>query len=190
MSNIPDSLKTLFNQRDPDTEYIDNLTLGELCNYIVKRHHVYVRKNIPLLKQNLEIICQEHGVEHPELFEIKELFVDFARDFAVHNQEEEIILFPFIHGLEAAKNDDSPLPRSPFRSVSKPIVMMIEEHDNADQRFRKISELSKNYCIPEDASATYEVTLNQLKDFENDLHIHIQIENDILFPKAIELIKE
>jgi len=190
MNITPDSLKTLFAQRDPNSEYIDNLTLGELCNYIVKKHHIYVRENIPLLQKNLEIICQVHGVQHPELFEIKELFIGFARDFAIHNQEEEIMLFPFIHELEAAKNENSPLPKSPFRSISKPIVMMIEEHRNADQRFGKISELSKNYCIPEDAGTTYEVTLNQLKDFGNDLQIHIQLENNSLFPRAIELINE
>lgn len=186
----PDSLKTSITQTDPDSGYIDNLTLGELCNYIVNRHHTYGRENIPLLRKNLEEICQVHGEQHPELFEIKELFIGFARDFTMHMQEEDIMLFPFIHGLESAKKENSPLPRSPFRSISRPIVMMIEEHRNADQRFGKISELSKNYCIPENADTTYEVTLNQLKDFENDLHIHIQLENNILFPKAIELINE
>jgi regulator of cell morphogenesis and NO signaling len=190
MGNIPDSLKTFFAQRDPDSEYIDNFTLEELCNYIVKRHHVYVRENIPLLKKNLEIICQVHGDQHPELIEIKELFNGFARDFAIHNQEEEIVLFPFISGLEAVKSDTSHLPRSPFRSISKPIDMMIEEHRNADQRFSKISELCNNYRIPEDASTTYKITLNQLEDFGNDLQIHIQLGNNILFPRAIELINE
>ncbi|HEY5534850.1 MAG TPA: hemerythrin domain-containing protein [Ignavibacteria bacterium] len=190
MNITPNSLKTLFAQRDPNSEYIDNLTLGELCNYIVKRHHAYVRENIPLLRKNLEKICEVHGEQHPELFEIKELFISFARDFTMHMQEEEIMLFPFIHGLESAKKENSPLPRSPFHSISNPIVMMIEEHQNEDQRFNKISELSKNYLIPEDTCTTYEVTLNQLKDFENDLHLHIQLENNILFPKAFELIKE
>ncbi len=190
MLNISDLLKTDFAQRDPDTEYIDNLSLGELCNYIVKRHHEYVRENIPLLEKNLETICQLHGEQHPELFEIKELFIGFARDFAKHNQEEEIMLFPFIRELEAAKNENYPLTRTPFRSISKPILMMIEEHRNADQRFDRISELSKNYYIPEDADNIYDVTLNQLKDFGNDLHLHIQLENNILFPKAFELIKE
>jgi len=190
MNITPNSLKTLFAQRDPNSEYIDNLTLGELCNYIVKRHHTYVRENIPLLRKNLEKICQVHGEQHPELFEIKELFIGFAKDFTMHMQEEEIMLFPFIHGLESAKKENSPLPRSPFHSISNPIVMMIEEHQNEDQRFNKISELSKNYLIPEDTCTTYEVTLNQLKDFENDLHIHIQLENNILFPGAIGLMKE
>ena len=95
------------------------------------------------MKKNLEEICQVHGEQHPELFEIKELFIGFVRDFTVHIQKEEIMLFPFIHGLESAKNENSPLPKSPFRSISDPIVMMIEEHQNEDQRFNKISELSK-----------------------------------------------
>lgn len=190
MNSTPDTLKTRFDYREPDSEYFNTLTLAELCNYIIKRHHTYVRENIPLLKKNLEIICQVHGDQHPELIEIKELFFSFARDFALHNQEEEIMLFPFIQGLEAAKNDNSPSPRSPFRSISKPIVMMIEEHRNADQRFSKISKLSNNYLIPEDAGTTYKVTLNLLKDFDDDLQKHIQVENNILFPRAFELIKE
>jgi regulator of cell morphogenesis and NO signaling len=190
MSNKPDSLNPLFSQRNPDSEYIDNLTLGELCSYIVKRHHIYVRKNIPLLRKNLEEICQVHGEQHPEFFEIKELFFGFAKDFTMHMQEEEIMVFPFINRLESAKMESSPLPKSPFHSISKPIVMMIEEHRNVDQRFNKISELCNNYSIPEDAGTTYKVTLNQLKDFGNDLQIHIQLENNILFPGAIKLINE
>ena len=190
MNITPNSLKTLFAQRDPNSEYIYNLTLGELCNYIVKRHHTYVRENIPLLRKNLEKICEVHGEQHPELFKIKELFISFARDFTMHMQEEEIMLFPFIRALEAAKNDNSPLLRSPFRSISKPIVMMIEEHRNADQRFSKITEISNNYSIPEDASTIYEATLKQLKDFGNDLQVHIHLENNILFPRVIEHIKK
>jgi regulator of cell morphogenesis and NO signaling len=184
------STDTLIGQRDPDSEYFNNLTLGELCIYIVKRHHTYVRENIPLLRINLEKICQVHGVQHPKLFEIKELFIGFASDFTIHNQDEEIILFPFIHSLEESKNENSPLSRSLFRSISKPIVMMIEEHRNADQRFSKITEISNNYSIPEDASTIYEATLKQLKDFGNDLQVHIHLENNILFPRVIERIKK
>jgi regulator of cell morphogenesis and NO signaling len=185
-----DSLETLPTHREPDSEYFYKLTLKELCNYIVNRHHTYVSENIPLLIKNLDIICQVHGEKHPELFVVKELFTGFTKDFTKHNQEEETMLFPYIFGLEAAKNDDSPLPRSPFRSISEPIVMMIEEHRNADQRFNKISELTKDYHIPEDASTTYKVTLDLLKDFDDDLNKHIHLENNILFPRVFELIKE
>src|SRR5512133_3219173 len=98
MSIMFDSLETPPTQREPDSEYFYNLTLKELCNYIVKRHHTYVSENIPLLIKNLDIICQVHGEKHPELFIVKELFTGFAKDFAKHNQEEETMLFPFIIG--------------------------------------------------------------------------------------------
>ena len=131
-----------------------------------------------------------HGEQYPELLKIIELLNVFTEDFTMHMQKEEIMLFPFIQGLESAKKDNSPLPRSPFRSISNPIVMMMAEHQNEGRIFDKICELYANLRIPGNSCTTYEVTLRQLKDFENDLHMHIQIENNILFPRAIELIKE
>ena len=183
-------LETLITQKDPDSEYIDNLTLGDLADYIVKRHHSYVRESIPVLKKNLEKICQVHGEHHPELFEIRELFTGSAGDLTMHMQKEEIMLFPFIKRLESVKMKNSPLPRTPFGSVSNPIGMMMAEHQNEGDRFGEISKLSNNYRLPEDACTTYGVTFRQLSDFEDDLHRHIHLENNILFPKAIELENE
>lgn len=180
-------LEKLIAQKDPDSEYIDNLTLRELADYIVRRHHSYVSESIPLLKKNLEKICQVHGEHHPELFKIKELFTSSAGDLTIHMQKEEIMLFPYIKRLETAKKENSPLPRSPFGSVSNPIGMMMEEHQHEGDRFSEIAELSDNYQPPADACTTFEVTFKQLRDFEEDLHRHIHLENNILFPKAIEL---
>jgi regulator of cell morphogenesis and NO signaling len=182
-------LETLAAQKDPDSEYINDLGLEELCNYIVKRHHKYVRENIPLLKKNLEKICQVHGAHHPELNKINELFTASAGNLTMHMQKEEVVLFPFIQRLESAKKANSPLPSAPFGSVSNPIAMMVAEHKDEGERFDEISGLSNNYQLPEDACSTYEVTFNQLRAFEEDLHRHIHLENNILFPKAIELEK-
>lgn len=99
------------------------------------------------------------------------------------------MLFPFIKRLETAIKGNSPLPRSPFGSVSNPIGMMMAEHQNEGDRFNEISRLSDKYQLPEDACTTYDVTFKQLRDFEEDLHRHIHLENNILFPKAIELEK-
>jgi len=180
-------LEAITAQEDPDSEYINNLELDELCTYIVKRHHAYVRNSIPLLIKNLEKICQVHGEHHPELYVIKELFIKSAGNLTMHMQKEEIILFPYIQRLVSAVRENSPLPKSPFGSVSNPIGMMMEEHRTEGERFDEISKLSNNYQLPEDACTTYEVTYKQLKDFENDLHRHIHLENNILFPKAIKL---
>lgn len=183
-------LEAVLSQKRPDSEYLNNLDLNEICTYIIKRHHAYVRENIPFLKKNFEKLFKVHGEQYPELLKIIELLNVFTEDFTMHMQKEEIMLFPFLQGLESAKKDNSPLPRSPFRSISNPIVMMMAEHQNEGQIFDKICELYANLRIPGNSCATYEVTLRQLKDFENDLHMHIQIENNILFPRAFEIIKE
>jgi regulator of cell morphogenesis and NO signaling len=182
-------LETLVAQKDPDSEYINDLGLEELSNYIVKRHHMYVRENIPILKKNLEKICQVHGDYHPELYKINELFTVSAGNLTMHMQKEEQELFPYLQRLESAKKENSPLPGAPFGSVSSTIGMMVSEHQDEGERFDEISRLSKNYQLPEDACSTYEVTFNQLRAFEEDLHRHIHLENNILFPKAIELEK-
>lgn len=183
-------LKELTGPVDPDTAYINNLGLDELADYIVRRHHSYVKENIPFLKASLEKICSVHGNHHPELFEIATLFNESAGELTMHMQKEEIMLFPYIRKMANAKRDGSPINGAVFGSVSNPIEMMMSEHDNEGRRFETIADLSKNYEIPEDACNTYRATLNQLKEFEDDLHRHIHLENNILFPKAIELEKE
>lgn len=183
-------LETVVTQKDPDSEYINNLSLKELTDHIVKRHHAYVHESIPILKRNLEKICEVHGEHHPELFAIKNLFYDSAGALIMHMQKEELMLFPYIQRLESVKGHNAPLPNSPFGSVSNPIEMMMTEHQVEGERFDQISELTGNYQPPEDACTTYEVTLKQLMDFEDDLHRHIHLENNILFPKAIELEKQ
>lgn len=182
-------LETLVAEKDPDSEYMNSLGLDELTNYIVKRHHAYVRESIPILQNNLEKISKVHGEHHPELFQIKELFNGSAGALTMHMQKEEIMLFPYIQQLESAKKENTSLPPSPFGSVSNPIEMMLAEHQNEGERFDEISRLSNNYTLPEGGCTSYEVTLKQLSDFENDLHRHIHLENNILFPKAIELEK-
>ena len=180
-------LEKIAGQLDPDTEYINNLKPDELCDYIIRRHHAYVRRNIPFLQESIEKICQVHGANHPELFEIRKLFNESAGNLTMHMQKEEIMLFPYIQKMARSQEENTPISQSVFGAVSNPIGMMIAEHQAEGLRFDKIAELSDNYSIPEDACTTYEVTLNQLKDFENDLHRHIHLENNILFPKAIEL---
>ncbi|HYW96896.1 MAG TPA: iron-sulfur cluster repair di-iron protein [Bacteroidales bacterium] len=183
-------LEAMTGMADPDTEYINSLKSDELIDYIIKRHHAYVRQYIPFLKQSLDKICDVHGENHPELFQIRDLFFGSAGDLTMHLQKEELILFPYIKKMEKAKEENLPLGKSEFGSVSNPIGMMISEHENEGQRFEKIAALSNNYNVPEDACTTYRVTINQLQDFENDLHRHIHLENNILFPKAAKMEEE
>ena len=180
-------LEALVSESDPDSEYINKLGLTDLIEYIIKRHHAYVTNSIPFLNTNLEKLCRVHGENHPELFRIKELFNGSAEALTQHMQKEEHMLFPYIKLLEQANKAGSPLPGSPFGSVANPIAMMLAEHQNEGERFEEISKLSNNYTLPDGGCTTYDVTLKQLRDFDNDLHRHIHLENNILFPKAIAL---
>ena len=180
-------LTSVLEQQDSDSLYINSLQPDELADYIVKKHHAYVRINIPVILQNLDKICQKHGDHHPELNEIKELFNTAAGNLTMHMQKEEMILFPHIRKLVRAKKEGGGYGQPPFGSVSNPVDMMVTEHQQEGDRFELISELSANYKIPSDACMTYEVTMNQLREFEDDLHRHIHLENNILFPQAIIL---
>lgn len=182
-----EQLEKIAESVDPDTEYINSLSPDELCDYIVKRHHSYVKNSIPFLKESLEKICNVHGANHPELFEIRKLFNESAGELTMHMQKEEIMLFPYIQKMVKAKKDDSPISKSAFGSVANPIRMMVSEHETEGSRFDKIAEISKNYTIPDDGCTTYRATFKKLNEFESDLHRHIHLENNILFPKAIEL---
>jgi regulator of cell morphogenesis and NO signaling len=172
---------------DPDTEYFNNLPLDELCDFIVKRHHSYVKNNIPFLIQSLEKIGKVHGDHHPELFEMKDLFNESASALTMHMQKEENMLFPYIKKMVTAKQNGVLPGRPVFGSVANPVSMMIREHEVEGNRFDEIAKISNNYIIPDNACTTYKATLRQLKDFEADLHRHIHLENNILFPGAIEL---
>ena len=175
---------------DSDAEYLNALALDRLIDYIVDRHHAYVRNHIPVLLQNLEKIERKHSGHHPEIIEIKRLFEGSAGDLTMHLQKEEMVLFPHIKRLEAVKRGEVPYQAPSFGQVGNPVAMMMEEHQNEGERFEKIAKLSAGYTIPEDACNTFRVTYQQLADFEKDLHRHIHLENNILFPKAIELEKK
>lgn len=161
--------------------------LDLLVDYIEKKHHRYVEGKIPVILQYLDKLCTTHGGEHPELLQIQALFKGCADELTQHLKKEELILFPFINKLEKAVRLGGRLEVPTFDSVEDPIAMMKHEHDNEGERFRKIAILTHNYTPPADACNTYRVTYSMLQDFEQDLHEHIHLENNILFPTAVQL---
>jgi len=160
-----------------------------LADYIEKKHHRYVTEKIPVIKSYLDQISKAHGDRHPELFKISELFDITAGELSKHMKKEELILFPYIHHLAEAKDSGYKLNRPSFGSVESPIRMMNHEHDAEGERFRRIAQLCDNYTVPADGCNTYKVVFALLKEFEADLHLHIHLESNILFPKAIEMEK-
>lgn len=162
-------------------------SLDLLADYIEKKHHRYVEQKITEIKPYLNKIVQVHGGHHPELIEIERLFLESAGEFTAHMKKEELILFPFIRKMVAAKQKGEPLPKAHFGTVQNPVQMMKHDHTAEGERFEKIATLSDGYTTPADGCNTYRVTLAMLKEFEDDMHIHIHLENNILFPKAIEM---
>ncbi len=173
---------------DPDSSYIEGLELDELSDYIVKRHHSYVRENIPFLTQKLQKLCDVHGENHPELFEVNKLFGETAGNLTMHMQKEEMILFPYIRNMVKQKQGGPNTAQ--LGNVLGPIEVMNLEHQAEGERFEKISTLTNNFTTPADGCNTYQVTYKTLQDFEQDLHRHIHLESNILFKKAIELEKK
>jgi regulator of cell morphogenesis and NO signaling len=161
--------------------------LADLTKHIREQHHQYVRDAIPRLRALLAKIREKHGNNHRELGEIEKVFGDVAREMLMHMQKEEQILFPFIDALERAANSNAMVELPFFQTVKNPIYSMMKEHDSAGELMRQIRAASGEYKTPADACTSYQAAYQGLKEFEKDLHLHVHLENNILFPRAVDL---
>ncbi|MFD2099120.1 iron-sulfur cluster repair di-iron protein [Flagellimonas iocasae] len=184
MESLLQELGEAQNDNHHDQPDFNTWPLDLLIDYIEKKHHRYVEERIPILKQYLNKLCHVHGNNHPELFGIFEHFNSSAGELSMHMKKEELVLFPWIRKMMKGTQDGEPLGQPHFKTVRNSIQMMMEEHDNEGERFEKIANLSSNYTPPSDACNTYKVAFSLLQEFEEDLHRHIHLENNILFPKA------
>ena len=182
-------LEEVANRKSEDIDF-NSWPLDLLADYVEKTHHRYVEEKSAMLIPYLNKLCKVHGERHPELFEINQLFIGSAQDLAAHMKKEELILFPFVKNMVKAKISNEAIQQPHFGTVENPVNMMKHEHTVEGERLRKIADLTNEYTPPADACNTYKVTFAMLQDFENDLHKHIHLENNILFPKAIQLEKE
>ncbi len=185
---VRDLNKVLSSTTDQSIDY-KSWPSDLLADYIQKKHHRYVTEKTPVLRQFLDKLCKVHGGRHPELFEINKLFTESTDELAKHMKDEETILFPYIREMVEAKSIGAGKPASNFSSVKSPIETMLHEHDTEGERFREIARLTNDYTPPADACNTYRVAFQMLDEFEKDLHLHIHLENNILFRDAVELEK-
>ena len=176
-------------QKEEGTIDFNSWSLKLLVDYIEETYHTYIKRQLPLLTKNLEKIKDVHGEHHPELLKINNLFLHSAMDLSMHLQKEEKVLFPIIRELSEAEKSGFPPEQGHCGTIQNPISVMREEHEIEGERFKKISELSGGYKVPSDGCTTYHATYEMLEEFERKLHEHIHLENNILFPKAIELEK-
>ena len=163
------------------------MPLDELIDHIVDTHHTYVAENIPLLLEFTQKIAAVHGDTNPELKQIFEQFYGLAGELQQHMMKEEQILFPYIKCMVNPEKYPEAGGCGHFGSVQHPINMMEHEHDSAGEALRQMRKLSDNYTLPAHACNTYHVTFEKLQEFEDDLHRHIHLENNILFHKAITM---
>ncbi|MGZ5244382.1 MAG: iron-sulfur cluster repair di-iron protein [Bacteroidia bacterium] len=183
-------LAELANLYETNTDILSRFTNWDadfLTNYIENNHHSYVKTASERLLFYTDKIARVHGERHPELLKIAAHFNNVALEMKHHMEKEEIILFPYIKNLAVAKRTNASLPISGFGSVENPIQMMEAEHETAGEICAEIKKLSNNYTTPEDGCNTYRITMAELQEFEKDLHQHVHLENNILFPKAKSL---
>lgn len=167
----------------------DEWSLDFLADYIVNTHHSFVRKRLPDLKFYAEKVYRRHGHQHAELERIYQLVLDIDAELSAHMIKEENVLFPYIKKLVSFNNSGGKLEAS-SATVLDPINAMTAEHELVGACFSEIEVLSSGYTLPEDACGSYNLYYRLLEEFEDDLHLHIHLENNILFPKALSLEEE
>jgi regulator of cell morphogenesis and NO signaling len=164
----------------------EELSLSQLVDHIIAHHHQYVKNEMPLIALYLQKIAAKHGGRHPEMLKVFEIFIALKEELEMHMQKEEQILFPRIKAAEnRVWEETGQAANQSF--LQAPIHVMEEEHDNAGEAMTAIRELTNNYTLPEDACTTYKLSFAALAAFETDLHHHVHLENNILFPKALRL---
>jgi regulator of cell morphogenesis and NO signaling len=162
-------------------------SLTELIDHINRTHHKYVREEIARLGPLFEKVCGVHGQNHAELLQLRNTFAALAQELGMHMMKEEVVLFPYILRMEEAVIANESVLPPPFGSVQNPINMMEQEHDSAGSALRTMRQASNGYIAPAEACVSYQALYRALAGFEADLHQHIHLENNILFPRALAM---
>ena len=158
-----------------------------LADYIVNTHHVYLNENTAQIAAYADKIAGVHGAHHPEVIEIAAIFARIATDMAAHLREEEEVLFPAIRRIDAAEKAGNPPEASDVETIRASLEKLDHEHQEIGDAVHAIRHLAGGYEIPADVCNTFAVTYQKLREFEDDLHKHAHLENNILFPKAARL---
>ncbi len=188
-TNLEKELAEVDIVKDVIEDY-DKWALDFLMIYIENVHHLYIRESLPLISQYANKVAKVHGHHYTEVVTVNQLFHELANELISHLQKEEQVLFPYIKQLVQNKKLGTEKVTPPFGVVNNPIRMMEHEHEEAGNTLKQIAQLTNNYTPPEGACNTFRALYAKLDEFEQDLHKHIHLENNILHPKAIQLEKE
>lgn len=158
--------------------------LNELTRHIVQKHHAFTRERLKLIDDLMAKVEQRHGAEHVEVFQLGKAIAVFGSELRHHAECEEANLFPFIDGLETGQKKDLPAPAK--GSVKMPITRMMADHDQTGKELQTLRGLTDNYTPPVYACPTWQALYRAIEELDADLHTHIHLENNILFPRALE----
>jgi regulator of cell morphogenesis and NO signaling len=184
---VLDSLNAALPVAASATKDWQELSQAELITHIVDKHHTFTREELVRLEALLAKVSGVHGQNHPELFQLQDQFGKLRGELEPHMLKEEGVLFPYIVRLEEAVAANQTLPPPPFGTVQNPVRVMVAEHDAAGYILRRMREASSDYAVPPDGCISYKTLYSALTALEVDLHQHIHLENNILFPRAVEL---
>jgi len=162
-------------------------TLAELIDHIVEKHHVFTKTELARLRALIDKVHGAHGQNHPEIAELREFFKALSDELEPHMIKEERVLFPYTVQMEDAVRWQRTHPYPPFGTVANPVSMMMKEHEDAGALLRQMRRVTSDYAVPPDVCISYQTLYQALDAFERDLHQHIHLENNILFPRAVEM---
>ena len=182
-------LKTASIEGKSETSAVDfqQFPISDLIEHIVNTHHVFTKDEMLRLDSLIKKVIAAHGENHPELRTVGELFDRMCADLTPHMSKEERVLFPYLSALAKAAAKKLAAPFAPFGTVNNPVRMMMIEHDAVGEILRELRSVTSNYTTPSDGCISYRTLYEALEKFEKDLHQHIHLENNILFPRAIEV---
>src|SRR5208282_4795542 len=179
--------KGLASTQSGDSKDWQNQLLAALIGQITSTHHVFVREETTRIEALTAKVVGVHGKNHPELLQVQQVFSALSEELSVHLMKEEQILFPYVVRMEESVLAGEPAPPAMFGTVVNPVRMMMQEHDGAGDALRSLRAITNEYKVPDDACISYRTLYQALQGFEADLHQHIHLENNILFPRAVAM---
>lgn len=188
VADVVTRLKNAAAAKHFDRDWSD-ASCTELIDFIVPTHHAYVRAELTRLLPMAEKAARKHGPAHPELEQIQRQLEMLADELLMHLYKEEQILFPYMQNLERKCAGSAPASEACFGGVQNPIQMMIHEHESAGALLDSMRTATGGFTPWEGACPTLTGLYYGLDMFEKDLHKHVHLENNLLFPKAIEMEK-
>ncbi|MCW5962862.1 MAG: iron-sulfur cluster repair di-iron protein [Bryobacterales bacterium] len=188
LASVENELSTALNAAAAEDREWNSAPLDELADHIVNRHHGYLRRECPGIAARLEKVYRVYNQRYGSaLIGLPEVFAELCAELEDHMMKEEHILFPVISSYQNAVSEGNPVPKPLFGTVQGPIRMMEADHQGAGAHLEKIREITENYTVPDYACVTYRALIEGLRELEQDLHLHIHLENNILFPRAMAM---